>query len=72
MSGNHRITFIAVFLIVFLLEACALACPACSVSDPDAKAKAGQSFWILSAMGIIPLCVAAFVAFYIVRLSKSE
>lgn len=73
MYGNRKMIVGCVVLwMFFLLELKVFACPACSVSDPDASLKSGQSFLILSAMGIIPLVTAAAVAFFIVRFSKRE
>ncbi len=56
--------------IVLLSEQITFACPACAVSGPQQEF--WQSFWSLSVMGILPLIIAALVAFNIVRLQKNE
>ena len=56
--------------VLLFLETTVLACPACVVSD--AKKDAGQSFWVLSAMGILPIVAAVIVGFFIMKIGKNE
>lgn len=72
--GDPRKYFIVVIVVavLFFLWAAngADACPACVVSNKEEKT--GQSFWILSAMGIIPLVIGAWVFYKISRFQKNE
>ena len=56
--------------VLLSLEAIALACPACAVSN--VQRNTWQTFWILSVMGFLPLIVASIIAVLIVRIQKND
>ena len=57
-------------VIMLVVESTALACPACTLSN--SQGNSFETFWVLSAMGIIPLVVAAAIGVSIARMQKHE